>query len=81
LLNAKQIASRISNQDERSGSAREKISLKLFRSEDRTNHTVCARNYFPNKLGFVSEGRAKIACEAIMIALLHMLQATKLLQT
>jgi hypothetical protein len=81
LLNAKQIASRISNQDERSGSASAKISLKLFRSEGCTNHTVYARNYFPNKLGFVSEGRAKIVRKAIEIALLLMLQATKLLQT
>jgi hypothetical protein len=70
LLNAKQIASRISNQDERSGSASAKISLKLFRSEGCTNHTVYARNYF-----------AKIVRKAIEIALLLMLQATKLLQT
>ena len=30
---------------------------------------MCAQNYLPNKLGFVSEGRAKIVREAIVTAL------------
>jgi hypothetical protein len=52
LLNAKQIAWRISNQDERSGIVRWKISLKLFRSAGSANRALCTRNKFRDEADF-----------------------------
>jgi hypothetical protein len=60
LLNAKQIAWRISNQDERTGIGRAKISLKLFRSAGGANHASCTRNNFRDAAGFRERAARKL---------------------